>query len=174
MKHPQKRNFRSRAHCNPLSHNDGFHYPVKPTLMSWEAHYPNIPINDRIVRFLDIGMGYGGMSIGLASKFPDKLVLGMEIRPKVCEYVRLKIEALRSENPGTLLYQNAACLRTNCMRYLPNYFDKGQIEKIFICFPDPHFKTKNHRRRIVSYNMLSEYAYLLAPNSHLYTVTGMF
>ena len=141
-------------------------------MMSWEAHYPNISHNDRVVRFLDIGMGFGGMSVGLASKFPDKLVLGMEIRPKLCEYVRLKIEALRSDNPRTSLYQNVACLRTNCMRYLPNYFSKGQIEKIFICFPDPHFKAKNHRRRIVSDNMLSEYAYLLAPNALLYTVTG--
>lgn len=25
---PLKRFFRSRAHCNPLSHNDGFHYPL--------------------------------------------------------------------------------------------------------------------------------------------------
>lgn len=27
---PLKRFFRSRAHCNPLSHNDGFHYPISP------------------------------------------------------------------------------------------------------------------------------------------------
>jgi hypothetical protein len=27
---PLKRFFRSRAHCNPLSHNDGFHYPLSP------------------------------------------------------------------------------------------------------------------------------------------------
>ena len=42
-------------------------------------------------------------------------------------------------------------MRTNCMKYLPNYFEKGQLQKIFICFPDPHFKAKNHRRRIVTY-----------------------
>lgn len=27
---PLKRYFRSRAHCNPLSHNDGFRYPLSP------------------------------------------------------------------------------------------------------------------------------------------------
>lgn len=27
---PLKRYFRSRAHCNPLSHNDGFQYPLSP------------------------------------------------------------------------------------------------------------------------------------------------
>lgn len=60
------------------------------------------------------------------------------------------------------------------MRYLPNFFRKHQMEKIFICFPDPHFKAKNHRRRIVSHILLSEYAYLLKPGGRLYTVTGNF
>ena len=101
-------------------------------------------------------MGFGGLTVTLAKLFPEKLVLGMEIRAKLCEYVRLRIEALRLENVGE--FQNASCIRSNCMRYLPNFFYKEQIEKMFFCFPDPHFKTKNHRRRIVSHNLLSEYA----------------
>ena len=68
---------------------------------------------------------------------------------QVTEFVRLRIEALREEHRAAGLYQNAACLRTNCMRYFPNFFAKGQLEKIFFCFPDPHFKAKNHRRRYV-------------------------
>ncbi|CAN0501998.1 unnamed protein product, partial [Discosporangium mesarthrocarpum] len=35
---------------------------------------------------------------------------------KVCEFVRLRIEALRKENPGQ--YQNASVLRTNSMQVL--------------------------------------------------------
>lgn len=58
------------------------------------------------------------------------------------------------------------------MRYLPNFFVKNQLEKIFFCFPDPHFKAKNHRRRIISDILLTEYAYFLEPNGRLYTVTG--
>ena len=63
--------------------------------------------------------------------------------------------------------------RTNCMRYLPNFFVKGQIDKMFFCFPDPHFKTKNHRRRIVSHSLLSEYAYFISPGGRLYTITDV-
>jgi len=48
----------------------------------------------------------------------------------------------------------------------------GQLEKIFVCFPDPHFKAKNHRRRIVSANMLGEYALVLYPGGRLYMITG--
>jgi tRNA (guanine-N7-)-methyltransferase len=33
-----------------------------------------------------IGMGFGGLTIALAQLFPDKLVLGMEIRAKVILY----------------------------------------------------------------------------------------
>ena len=58
------------------------------------------------------------------------------------------------------------------MRYLPNYFRKGQLEKIFFCFPDPHFKAKNHRRRIISLALLSDYAHFLRPGGRLYTITG--
>ena len=39
---PQKRFYRSRAHCNPLSHNDNFDYPSSPDLIDWTIdHYPN-------------------------------------------------------------------------------------------------------------------------------------
>jgi tRNA (guanine-N7-)-methyltransferase len=55
-KQPKKRFFRTRAHCNPLSHNDGFEYPPSADLCNWEIHYPKISSNERIVRHLDIGI----------------------------------------------------------------------------------------------------------------------
>jgi tRNA (guanine-N7-)-methyltransferase len=114
---------RVQAHCNPLSNNNSFQYPLSPATADWSPYYPNIPEDNRIVRHVDVGMGYGGLTVALATLFPDKLVLGMEIRAKLVEYVKLKIEALRTE--GSSAYQNASCMRTNCMRYLPNYFTKG-------------------------------------------------
>lgn len=44
---------------------------------------------------------------------------------------------------------------------------------MFFCFPDPHFKTKNHKRRIISPTLLAEYAFALAPGGRLYTVTDV-
>lgn len=165
---PRKRFFRSRAHCNPLSHNDSFDPPERPSAVQWGELYPAIP--NPVVSILDMGMGFGGLTVKLAELFPAQLVLGMEIRAKVCEYVRLRIEALRKD---TSQYQNAACLRTNCMRYLPHYLQRGQLDKMFICFPDPHFKTKNHRRRIITVELLSEYSYFIRPGGKLYTITDV-
>ena len=62
---------------------------------------------------------------------------------KVSEYVKERILALQREQPGKFL--NVACARTNAMKFLPNYFHKGQLEKLFFLFPDPHFKATNHR-----------------------------
>jgi tRNA (guanine-N7-)-methyltransferase len=60
------------------------------------------------------------------------------------------------------------------MKFLPNFFPKESVEKMFFCFPDPHFKRKNHGRRIVSERLLSEYAFLLKPEiGRLYCITDV-
>ena len=67
-------------------------------------------------------------SVSLATLFPDTLMLGMEIRVKVSDFVMDRIKGLRdekSDDPGG--YQNIACIRTNAMKYLPNFFTKGQV-----------------------------------------------
>ncbi|CAM9930601.1 unnamed protein product [Ectocarpus sp. 13 AM-2016] len=33
------------------------------------------------------------------------------------------------------------------MLLLPHFLERHQLEKMFFCFPDPHFKAKNHRKR---------------------------
>jgi tRNA (guanine-N7-)-methyltransferase len=87
--------------------------------------------------------------VALAPMFPDTLMLGLEIRVKVSDYVSDRIKALRIQHPG--LYQNIAVIRTNAMKYLPNFFRKGQLTKLFILFPDPHFKKCKHKWRILRY-----------------------
>ena len=92
--------------------------------------------------------------------FPDTLMLGMEIRVKVSDYVQERINALRLLHPGS--YGNVACLRSNAMKYLPCYFQKAQLTKMFFLFPDPHFKKAKHKWRIINETLLAEYAYVLA------------
>ncbi|KAF2289419.1 hypothetical protein GH714_036053 [Hevea brasiliensis] len=98
-------------------------------------------------------------------------MIGMELRDKVTEYVKERISALRATNPGQ--YQNISVVRTNSMKYIPNYFGKGQLSKMFFLFPDPHFKEKNHRRRVISPHLLDEYAYVLEIGGIIYTITDV-
>jgi tRNA (guanine-N7-)-methyltransferase len=143
--------------------------------MDWRQLYPEYFQDDTKagsrVEFADIGCGYGGLLVALSTMYPETLMVGMEIRVKVSDYVMDRISALRLQNPGS--YQNIACIRTNAMKYLPNYFHKGQLSKMFFLFPDPHFKKTKHKWRIISRTLLAEYAYVLQPAGRLYTITDV-
>ncbi|XP_053379547.1 tRNA (guanine-N(7)-)-methyltransferase-like [Mercenaria mercenaria] len=185
---PQKKYYRQRAHSNPMS-DHCFDYPVSPVHMNWHEYYPeyfkpktddekhddvkdlDVKGDKAKVEFADIGCGYGGLLVDLSPMFPDKLMLGMEIRVKVSDYVKDRIEALRKQNPGQ--YQNIACIRANAMKYLPNFFEKGQLTKMFFLFPDPHFKKTKHKWRIISSTLLAEYAYVLREGGIVYTITDV-
>ncbi|XP_060527678.1 tRNA (guanine-N(7)-)-methyltransferase isoform X3 [Cylas formicarius] len=165
---PQKRYYRQRAHSNPMA-DHCFDYPVSPDAMDWSKFYPgeeNTP-----VEFLDVGCGYGGLLTTLSPMFPETRMLGLEIRVKVSDYVMDRIAALRTQNPTQ--YQNIACLRTNAMKYLPNFFKKGQLKKMFFLYPDPHFKKAKHKWRIVNQCLLAEYAYVLQECGVVYTITDV-
>ena len=98
---------------------------------------------------------------------------GLEIRTQVTEFVQDRIRALRAQNPNTSRYQNIACVRANTMKFLPNFFRKAQLSKIFLCFPDPHFKARKHKARIVSTTLNSEYAFVLREGGIIYTITDV-
>ena len=171
QKLPQKKFYRQRAHSNPMA-DHCFDYPRRPDLMQWQHLYPDYdPAQGKEVRFADIGCGYGGLLVQLSPMFPDKLMLGMEIRVKVSDYVRDRIAALRENHPGA--YGNVACLRSNAMKHLPNFFRRGQLEKLFFLFPDPHFKRAKHKWRIINETLLAEYAYVLAAGGKVYAVTDV-
>ncbi|KAL0025379.1 hypothetical protein WJX79_002218 [Trebouxia sp. C0005] len=177
VKHPRKALYRARAHANPLSDSQ-WPVPARPSDYNWSDHFQEFfqaakgtatALND--LRFADVGCGFGGLLVRLSPLYPDKLMVGMEIRDKVTNYVIERVSALRREQPGK--FNNITALRTNAMRHLPNFFLKGQLHKLFFLFPDPHFKTANHRRRIIQTFLLAEYAFILAVGGMLYTITDV-
>jgi tRNA (guanine-N7-)-methyltransferase len=120
----------------------------------------------------------------------------MEIRQQVTQYVSDRIKALRvaaAEEPtvptadedtnmetGSLQiagtpggFQNISVIRGNAMKFLPNFFHKHQLHTLFFLFPDPHFKARKHKARIISPTLLAEYAYVLRIGGIVYTVTDV-
>ncbi|KAL0856283.1 hypothetical protein Bca101_061436 [Brassica carinata] len=169
---PRKKFYRARAHSNPLS-DSHFPIPISPSHVDLSLHFPKANNEaSKKIEFADIGCGFGGLLISLATLFPDRLMIGMELRDKVTEYVKERILALRkTSSEGE--YENISVVRTNSMKYIPNYFEKGQLSKMFFLFPDPHFKEKNHRRRVISVDLLDEYAYVLRGGGIVYTITDV-
>lgn len=101
----------------------------------------------------------------------------MEIRVQVSQYVQDRIAALRvtgqSDDPASTVYQNVSIARANAMKFLPNYFSKHSLSALFFLFPDPHFKSRKHKARIISPTLLAEYAYVLRPGGIVYTITDV-
>lgn len=174
---PRKRFYRQRAHSNPFS-DHRLDYPKNPDAMNWGKLYPDY-VDEKTgkftlkVEFADIGCGYGGLLMKLGSEFPENISLGMEIRVQVTQYVEDRIIALREQNREDKAYQNVAVLRGNAMKFIPNFFHKGQLLKMFFCFPDPHFKQRKHKARIITNTLLSEYSYVLREGGIIYTITDV-
>ncbi|AJU86955.1 Trm8p [Saccharomyces cerevisiae YJM1248] len=174
---PKKRYYRQRAHSNPFSDHQ-LEYPVSPQDMDWSKLYPYYKNAEngqmtKKVTIADIGCGFGGLMIDLSPAFPEDLILGMEIRVQVTNYVEDRIIALRNNTASKHGFQNINVLRGNAMKFLPNFFEKGQLSKMFFCFPDPHFKQRKHKARIITNTLLSEYAYVLKEGGVVYTITDV-
>ncbi len=123
------------------------------------------------VDILDIGAGFGGLLFGLNLVFPGARKLALEIRGRVAEFVRLKVLAARAA--GDAAARRCGVQRVNTMCQLPSFLPLASVSAIFICFPDPHFKRQNHRRRIISPALLSEYAAVLREGGLLFTITDV-
>jgi tRNA (guanine-N7-)-methyltransferase len=202
---PQKKDFRSRAHSNVLNAND-FWFPTGPAHVPAAEYFPGLAAagGRPRIEFVDIGCGYGSLMIGergLGTIFPDTPMLGIEIRPKLVEFIQRKVIAMRHEARGRAgggaggsssapdaadadadaaapaarapSWENVWAVHNNAMRFMPNFFAKGQLSKLFFCFADPHFKKKNHRKRIVSAALLHEYAYVMADGGKVYLITDV-
>ena len=206
--HPRKKFYRARAHANPLS--DGFFVdlPDSPGDMDWGSLFPvaaaaaqekGLPPPSPTVA--DVGCGFGGLLISLAPLLPSSLMVGIELRDSVCDYVRQRVAVLRGGTPPAC--DNVAAVRVNAQRHLTHLFGRASLDKLFFLFPvsvgrvggehgrnkqrlvttkndshthtqqDPHFKAKNFRRRIVTPALASEYAYVLRAGGRLYTATDV-
>ncbi|KAF8638707.1 hypothetical protein AX17_002002 [Amanita inopinata Kibby_2008] len=149
--------------------------------MNWASHYPAFAGTDKKPEIADIGCGFGGLLISLAPLFPQTLMLGLEIRVQVSQYVSDRITALRVKTATSRSmmtgsnghYQNVSVVRANAMKFLPNYFTKHSLSALFFLFPDPHFKSRKHKARIISPTLLAEYAYVLRPGGIVYTITDV-
>jgi tRNA (guanine-N7-)-methyltransferase len=97
---------------------------------------------------------------------------GLEIRVQVTQYVRDRIVALRADTTDGS-FRNISVARLNCMKFLPNYFAKHTLSSVFFLFPDPHFKLRKHKARIISPTLLAEYAFVLRPGGVVYTITDV-
>ncbi|ORD95001.1 TRMB [Enterospora canceri] len=154
-----KKSYRTKAHAGSFK-KEGMERPLSPRHVDWSKYFRNTKKPD----YLDLGCGYGKFLLRTADKC-KKNILGIEIRNKVYEYTKRRIEKSGMENVGVM--------NTNGLLFLPNIFEKKSLEKIFILFPDPHFKKTKQKGRIVGKRTMGVFEYLLKDGGRLYISTDV-
>lgn len=132
---------RVHQHVNPLA--PYFRFTPKPLLIETVFADATLPMH------LDIGAARGRFLLKMAELFPEKNFLGVEIRePLVVEANRLAGE----KNLTNLHYEfnNATHSLDQLLEKLP----AGLLQTITIQFPDPWYKKKHAKRRMVDRNLV--------------------
>jgi tRNA (guanine-N7-)-methyltransferase len=107
---------------------------------------------------IELACGRGEYTVGLASLFPDRNYIGVDIKGE------------RIWKGGTLAVEgrltNVAFLRTMIL-LIENFFSDGEVSEIWITFPDPRPKKRDIKRRLTSPRFLAIYKRLLKPGGYV-------
>lgn len=143
---------RVRNHVNPLSAL----YQVPTPSPHWEQVYSRLtqPFH------LDIGTGSGRFLLAMAQQDPTFNYLGVEIREALVNRANAWAQ--------TLGLSNIHFLFANVNVSLPCLFAPSDLTRVSIQFPDPWFKTKHHKRRVVQPELVSTLAELLQPEGTVF------
>jgi tRNA (guanine-N7-)-methyltransferase len=151
---------RVRQHVNPLAQK----YQAPVNTLEWEKIYaqPNQPLH------LDIGCARGRFLLKMAEIEASWNYLGLEIRePLVVEANRL-----RDELALTNLHY-VFCNANNSLSILLSTLPKGTLQRITIQFPDPWFKTRHAKRRVVQPELVADIAKYLAVGGVVFLQSDM-
>lgn len=151
---------RVHQHVNPLA--PFYRQAPKPVDIAGAFADPEKPL------LLDVGCARGRFLLRMAEAEPSWNYLGVEIRePLVEEANRLSAEA------GLTNLHYSFC---NAMLWLDRLLQgipDGVLQKVTIQFPDPWFKKKHAKRRMVNEEMVETIARHLAPGGSVFVQTDI-
>jgi tRNA (guanine-N7-)-methyltransferase len=107
---------------------------------------------------LELACGRGEYTIGLARVFPERNFVGVDIKgPRIWNGMKLA-EADNMKNVGFL---------RGHIQNLEDFFEEGEVDGIWITFPDPRPKGRDERRRLTHDRFLELYRKILKPGGWL-------
>jgi tRNA (guanine-N7-)-methyltransferase len=148
--------YQNYSHKEPkLRHVDG---RVVDRQGKWsQAHFGNT--NPLI---LELACGGGEYTVALAQQNPASNFIGVDIKGnRIWKGAKIGLEQ------GL---QNVAFLRTR-IEQIELFFTPGEVEEIWITFPDPFLKDSKSNRRLTALPFLERYRTILRPDGILYLKT---
>ena len=131
-----------RQHVNPLSKNFFEIDPIPPLNQVFEN--PKLPLH------LDIGCASGDFLFELSLKNKNWNYIGIEIREKLVLNANLKMKSRENKNLY-FSFGNA----NNIFNQTNNKSIINLITSISFNFPDPWFKKKHHKRRVIQPKLIN-------------------
>jgi len=111
---------------------------------------------------LELACGRGEYTVGLSRLYPGKNFLGVDIKGN-----RIYIGAKKCLDEKLT---NGAFLRTQ-IEMLPLYFNKEEVDEIWIIFPDPQLRTSHAKKRLTHPRFLRLYQQLLKQDGIIHLKT---
>jgi tRNA (guanine-N7-)-methyltransferase len=145
---------RIRQHVNPLK-SDFLEIPLAPLALP-----PGAPVE------VELGSAEAYFLMERALAAPAGHYVGVEIR-------RDRVDGANAECAQRGL-GNVTSVFANMSVDLPRLFPPGAVRRFWLNFPDPWFKTRQHKRRVVSPALAGELEALLVPGGEVFVATDIF
>lgn len=127
-----------------------------------KGRWHELVFNNRNPIVLELGCGKGEYTVGLAERNPDINYLGVDI--KGARMWRGAKTALESKLP------NVNFLRTR-IEFIDSFFGKGEVNCIWITFPDPQPGIRREKKRLTSPGFIEKYRRFLATGGVIHLKT---
>ena len=111
---------------------------------------------------LELACGKGEYTVGLAKIYPGRNFLGIDMKGN-----RIYIGAKKCLEENIT---NAAFLRTHIDK-LTSYFQPGEVEEIWLTFPDPQLRKSRATRRLTHPKFIRLYQHILTPGGKIHLKT---
>lgn len=149
---------RKRERFEIIAGRDNVIQPGKELFTQIKGEWRTLYFNNPYPISAEFACGRGEYTIGLAQLFPDRNFVGVDIKGD-----RIWKGSTRAVE-GNLL--NVAFLRTQIL-LIENFFAAGELEEIWLTFPDPRPRKKDIKRRLTNPRFLEMYKRLLKPGGIL-------
>jgi len=123
----------------------------------WKDHFNN---NHPIT--LELACGKGEYTVGLAQLYPGRNFIGVDVKGNRI-WVGAK-KALQQE------LNNVAFIRTQIDK-ITDYFAPGEVQEIWLTFPDPQLRTSKAKKRLTHPKFLRLYQQVLQQNGKIHLKT---
>ncbi len=145
---------RIRQHVNPLR-SEYLRIPVEPL---------DLP-SDRPIE-VELGSAEAFFLMARAAEDPGRCYVGVEIRRGLVDQANAEC---KSKGLGQV-----RSVFANISVDLPRLFPPARVSRFFINFPDPWFKHRQRKRRVVGADLVDELVELLAPEGEIHVATDIF